>query len=133
MDTMKLNKIAAAILLAGVVAMTTGFVSRLIHPAAGGGHGGAGHDEKRVLAAIIASRSSLLVLSPLPGCWLLRMSPPAKNSLRSARHAIRRPRAARTRLVRRCLALLATISRPMTAIAIPRPCKGSQATGIMRA
>ena len=42
MDTMKLNKIAAAILLAGVVAMTTGFVTRLIHPAAGGGHHGAG-------------------------------------------------------------------------------------------
>ncbi|MGZ0186627.1 MAG: c-type cytochrome [Alphaproteobacteria bacterium] len=52
MDSMKLNKLAAAILLAGVVAMTTGFVSRLIHPAAGGGHG-AGHDEKRVLAGYV--------------------------------------------------------------------------------
>jgi len=54
MDTMKLNKIAAAILLAGVVAMTTGFVTRLIHPAAGGGHQGADHgDEKRVLGAYV--------------------------------------------------------------------------------
>lgn len=38
MDSMKINKIVAAVLLAGVVAMTTGFVTRLIHPAAGGGH-----------------------------------------------------------------------------------------------
>ena len=53
MDTMKLNKIAAAILLAGVVAMTTGFVTRLIHPAAGGGHHAEGHDEKRVLATYV--------------------------------------------------------------------------------
>jgi len=54
MDTMKINKIAAAILLAGVVAMTSGFVTRLIHPAAGGGHHGeAHHDEKRVLAAYV--------------------------------------------------------------------------------
>jgi len=56
MDTMKLNKIAAAVLLAGVVAMTTGFVTRLIHPAASGAHhGAAGHgDEKRVLGAYAA-------------------------------------------------------------------------------
>ncbi len=53
MDTMKLNKIAAAILLAGVVAMTTGFVTRLVHPATGGGHHAEGHDEKRVLAAYV--------------------------------------------------------------------------------
>ena len=42
MNSMTLNKIAAAVLLAGVVAMTTGFVTRLIHPAAGGGHGEVG-------------------------------------------------------------------------------------------
>ena len=53
MDTMKLNKIMGAILLAGVVAMTTGFVTRLIHPAAGGGHGAYHGDEKRVLAAYV--------------------------------------------------------------------------------
>lgn len=54
MNSMTLNKIAAAVLLAGVVAMTTGFVTRLIHPAAGGGHHGAyGEDEKRVLAAYV--------------------------------------------------------------------------------
>ncbi len=58
MDTMKLNKIAAAILLAGVVAMTTGFVTRLIHPAAGGGHGGDSHDEKRILAAYVQEGES---------------------------------------------------------------------------
>ena len=43
MDSMKINKILAAVLLAGVVAMTTGFVTRLIHPASGGGHHGADH------------------------------------------------------------------------------------------
>lgn len=54
MNSMTLNKIAAAVLLAGVVAMTTGFVTRLIHPAAGGGHHGAhGADEKRVLSAYV--------------------------------------------------------------------------------
>ena len=45
MDSMKINKILAAVLLAGVVAMTSGFVTRLIHPAAGGGHHGADHGE----------------------------------------------------------------------------------------
>lgn len=45
MDSMKINKILAAVLLAGVVAMTTGFVTRLIHPAAGGGHHGSHHGE----------------------------------------------------------------------------------------
>lgn len=45
MDSMKINKIVGAILLAGVVAMTAGFVTRLIHPAAGGGHHGADHGE----------------------------------------------------------------------------------------
>lgn len=59
MNTMTLNKIAAAILLAGVVAMTTGFVTRLVHPAAGGGHHGAhGDDEKRVLAAYVKEDGS---------------------------------------------------------------------------
>ncbi len=54
MNSMTLNKIAAAVLLAGVVAMTTGFVTRLIHPAAGGGHGGGAHgEEQRVLAAYV--------------------------------------------------------------------------------
>ncbi len=43
MDSMKINKILAAVLLAGVVAMTTGFVTRLIHPASGGGHHSADH------------------------------------------------------------------------------------------
>ena len=63
MDTMKLNKIAAAVLLAGVVAMTTGFVTRLIHPAASGAHHGAADhgDEKRVLAAYAAMGVTLLV------------------------------------------------------------------------
>jgi cytochrome c len=45
MDSMTVNKILAAVLLAGVVAMTSGFVTRLIHPAAGGGHHGAAHGE----------------------------------------------------------------------------------------
>ena len=59
MNTMTLNKIAAAILLAGVVAMTTGFVTRLIHPAYGGGHGAHhGEDEKRVLAAYVQEEAS---------------------------------------------------------------------------
>lgn len=53
MDTMKLNKIVAAVLLAGVVAMTTGFVTRLIHPGASSGHAEGGHDEQRVLAAYV--------------------------------------------------------------------------------
>lgn len=53
MNSMTLNKIAAAVLLAGVVAMTTGFVTRLIHPAAGGGHSAGHGDEKRVLAAYV--------------------------------------------------------------------------------
>jgi len=54
MNSMTLNKIAAAVLLAGVVAMTSGLVTRLIHPAAAGGHGGDHHgEEKRVLAAYV--------------------------------------------------------------------------------
>lgn len=54
MNSMTLNKIAAAVLLAGVVAMSTGLVTRLIHPAAAGGHSGDHHgDEKRVLAAYV--------------------------------------------------------------------------------
>lgn len=54
MNTMTLNKIAAAILLAGVIAMTTGFVTRLIHPAASSGHHGAHDGDKpRVLAAYV--------------------------------------------------------------------------------
>lgn len=38
MDSMTINKILGAVLLAGVVAMSSGFVTRLIHPAAAGGH-----------------------------------------------------------------------------------------------
>ena len=57
MDTMKLNKIAAALLLAGVVAITTGFVTRLIHPAAGG-HGAVHGDEKRVLAGYVKEEAA---------------------------------------------------------------------------
>lgn len=65
MDTMKLNKIAAAVLLAGVVAMTTGFVTRLIHPAAGGGHHGeAHHDDKRVLAAYVVKDGAAAETKP---------------------------------------------------------------------
>ena len=59
MNSMTLNKIAAAVLLAGVVAMTTGFVTRLIHPAAGGGHHGEAHgDEKRILAQYVKEASA---------------------------------------------------------------------------
>ncbi|MEQ9126312.1 MAG: c-type cytochrome, partial [Alphaproteobacteria bacterium] len=65
MDTMKLNKIAAAVLLAGVVAMTTGFVTRLIHPAASGAHGGHG-DEKRVLAAYAAEEGAATETASAP-------------------------------------------------------------------
>lgn len=54
MNSMMLNKIAAAVLLAGVVAMTSGLVTRLIHPAAAGAHHGDHHgDENRVLAAYV--------------------------------------------------------------------------------
>ena len=58
MDTMKLNKIMGAILLAGVVAMTTGFVTRLIHPAYSGSHGAHHGDEQRVLAAYVKEGSA---------------------------------------------------------------------------
>lgn len=67
MNSMTLNKIAAAVLLAGVVAMSTGLVTRLIHPAAAGGHGGDHHgDEQRVLAAYVQddATASAVVKAP---------------------------------------------------------------------
>ena len=52
MNSMKVNKLAAACLLAGIIAMTSGFVTRLIHPAAPVEHHGDSHgDDKRVLGA----------------------------------------------------------------------------------
>ena len=76
MNTMTLNKIAAAILLAGVVAMSSSFFTRLIHPAAAG-HGAGHGDEKRVLAAYVqedagaASQQAAAPAAPEPIAELL--------------------------------------------------------------
>jgi cytochrome c len=67
MNSMKINKLAAACLLAGIIAMTSGFVTRLIHPAAPVEHHGDSHgDEKRVLAAYVKHSEAAEVKSDAP-------------------------------------------------------------------